>query len=86
MVQKVDKSSLGLGTQGHALGKAADQDKAWREMLHELAVGDGYSQLLAYVGAFFDSGYLNLMECLRRTAPPLGTAPANTPTSPVLVP
>ncbi len=61
-VQKVDKRGLGLGTQGLTLGKASDENQAWREMLDELATGDGHGRLVAYLGEFFDSGLLNLIE------------------------
>jgi hypothetical protein len=85
-VQKVDKNSLGLGTQGFSLGQVPDEDKAWGEMLHEMAEGNGYSRLLAYITAFFESGFLNLMECFHLTTPTHGDANANVSTWLLLAP
>lgn len=85
-LQKVDKNSLGLGTQGHALGQAPDEEKAWNEMLHEMAVVNGYSRLLACMSALFDSGYLNLMERSRLTALPPGPASLSRSGDRILIP
>jgi hypothetical protein len=82
----VDKNSLGLGTQGFSLGQVPDEDKAWGEMLHEMAEGNGYSRLLAYITAFFESGFLNLMECFHLTTPTHGDANANVSTWLLLAP
>jgi hypothetical protein len=73
-VQKVDKSRLGLGTQGYTLGSASDPDKAWREMLDDLTAGDGRQRLLTYLAEIFDSGLLNLVESSLLSAQPVGAA------------
>jgi capsular polysaccharide biosynthesis protein len=62
VAQKVDKTRLGLGTQGYSLGSPPSEEQMFQEMVDEMATGTGHNRLVPYIHNLLESEHSNIVN------------------------